>query len=114
MNTVALSFILSIDELICASAFTGTAKYMLDSLEPLPLFEPASVDGDMDTWERHQENRQWNICTPKIYFVTFPKRLFGILAVTIFFQYKYYVEHCQQRGDGSWISLDLHVPLEER
>jgi hypothetical protein len=42
MNAVALSFILSIDELICSGLFSDTSKHMLETIEPLPLFEVAA------------------------------------------------------------------------
>lgn len=99
--------------LICATLFTDKAKYMLDNLEPLPLYEVDVLESDHETWDRHQLNRQWHIFTPKMIDLAFPNRLFGIVIVTVFFQVKYYVEHCQQQADGSWVSTDLHLPLED-
>jgi len=113
MNTVALAFILEVDEVIGSTLFTGMAARMLQSLEPLELFEPVGSDRDMDIWERHEMNRKVSFCSIRLFNKTFPKRLVGIIAVTAFFHCKYYLEHCRQKRDGSWIGFDLHLPVHE-
>merc|ERR550537_1041540 len=95
LNTVALAFILTIDELICSNLFTGRAKYMLERLEPRVVLEPVSTD-DMDVWQRHQEDRQWKVWQFDLHYRIFPMKLFFIGAITGFFITKYYFEHCHK------------------
>jgi len=113
MNAVALSFILSIDELICASLFSDTSKNMLEHIEPLPLFEAAVFEDDRDVWERHQIRRRWNIFSFELYNQIFSVRLFSMIGATAFFQVKYFREHCEHQEDGSWVAKTLREPLSD-
>lgn len=113
MNAVALSFILSIDELICAGLFSDTSKHMLDALEPLPLFETVDQDDEKQIYERHQEERQWSFLRLELYKTIFPTRLSLMILCTGFFQFKYFIEHCEKLEDGSWVGKDLHLPAQD-
>jgi hypothetical protein len=113
MNAVALSFILSIDELICAGLFSDTSKHMLDSLEPLPLFEAVDQESEKSIYERHQTERQWTCFTLNLYATIFPRRLGLMLFCTVFFQFKYFLEHCDKLEDGSWVGKELHLPVTD-
>jgi len=113
MNAVALSFILSIDELICAGLFNDAAKRMMENIEPLPLFEPEDMEGDRETWERHQIHRQWTFFTFELWNQVFSLRLFCMIGATAFFQFKYYQDHCVVQEDGSMVGIDLRMPLSD-
>lgn len=114
INAVALSFILSIDELIVLALGSPSTSYMLEHLERFPLFETSDEedDSEKDAWDKHQEDKQWSL--KGLFLVAFPFRLCYMLFLTSFFILKYYIEQCVRTADGSWISKDVHLPLREQ
>merc|ERR1712232_205343 len=61
INAVALGFILSVDETIC-SLSSGVTKYMVEHLEPYPLFDIADEEDDTekDAYEKHLADMQYS------------------------------------------------------
>jgi hypothetical protein len=113
LNSVALSFILSIDELICASLFSETSKQMLIHCEPLPVYEPAESENELECFERHQMHRHWGFLSAELWYYVISGRLVCMASVTAFFQIKYFSEHCIQNPDGSLMPQDLYLPLTD-
>jgi hypothetical protein len=114
LHAVAILFVISVDELICTGLQSDTCKHMLESLEPLALLEPVNVDSEKQIWERHQLQRNWSLLSWELYPMMIPSQLVFMIGVTAFFQFKYYVEHCDRSQDGSFVGKTLRLPVEDR
>jgi len=112
INAVALAFILAIDELICGALVSPVSLYMTTNTQAFEFVCVADEedDSEQDAYNKHQVDKIWNICSLELWCYMIPMRLFQIMGVTGFFIGKYYLEHCQQTSDGSWVSLDVHLP----
>jgi len=112
INAVALAFILNLDEIIYEAMFSDAAKDMLSRLEDYEdiNYEEFATPDDMEIYMMHQENRQWNLLSPRFYMLVFPVRMFAMISVLAFFLLKYYMEHCVHLPDGSFVGKDLHLP----
>merc|ERR1712014_428837 len=106
MNAIALAFILGLDELIFETLFSDTAKFMIDELQPLPLYDEEEQDNLLDAYQQHQKNRQFNLYSPRLLRLVFPTSLVGVISVTFLFQMKYYTENCRYMEDGSMVPKD--------
>lgn len=116
INAVALAFILSIDELICGTLMSPISTYMVEHLEPFPLFETADEEDDTeeDAFAKHQLDKdKLNIFSVSLWLHVFPLRFLGIVIVTAFFICKYYSEHCITESDGSLYSKPVLAPLSD-
>ncbi|CAE7237323.1 PEPM [Symbiodinium sp. CCMP2592] len=67
---------------------------------------------EQEECRRQQLARNWHCWTPALWAALIPRRLLGMLAVSSFFVFKYYVEHCVHLDDGSWVSKPLRLPKE--
>merc|ERR1712232_1410577 len=111
INTAALSFIISVDELLCSALFNDTAKHMLENIEPLVhISDELTTMTDMEAYEKNQASREWSLFSLKLYRMLFPVRLFLMVSVTGFFIWKYYFEHCNLTSDGSYVAKDVFLP----
>jgi hypothetical protein len=107
VNSMALAFILSIDELIFETATAGRTKYMMDNTEPFHLHQLtvercASEETVRSEDESHR--RTWMI--PDFY----PRRLVFVVVLTCVFMAGYYYKRCEKSADGTWVSKPLHLP----
>eukprot|EP00931_Biecheleriopsis_adriatica_P066019 TRINITY_DN40443_c0_g1_i1.p1 TRINITY_DN40443_c0_g1~~TRINITY_DN40443_c0_g1_i1.p1 ORF type:complete len:438 (-),score=69.91 TRINITY_DN40443_c0_g1_i1:197-1510(-) len=110
-NTVALAFILNLDEAMYQSLNSDASRQMLASLEPFSKIEPGwHRVSEEDMFEKHQKNRDWNIFSSTLYKLSTPIRFFSVVTTLLFFQVKYYLEHCLFLDDGSWVSKDVTLP----
>eukprot|EP00439_Symbiodinium_sp_Y106_P082214 s279_g21.t1 len=114
INCVALGFILQIDELMMGIMPPECTK-MLEVLkgyakENRPQTHLPDALQKSSLWKLRVEN--WHCWTPALWAALIPRRLLGMLAVTSFFVFKYYVEHCVHLDDGSWVSKPLRLPKE--
>merc|ERR1712113_921587 len=87
INCVALSFILSIDEIICTALTSSITQYMVEKLEAFPLFETADEEDDTekDAYDKHQLDKQWNWLSAKLWLTILPIRFLGMILTTSFF-----------------------------
>jgi len=111
VNCMALSFVLSIDEMIFSRLATMASKHMMCNLEDLALFdthveEHETEEEVVSRYDREEFGRKkW-----KILLLVLPRRLMAISALMAFFICKYYYNNCQWQGDGSWISKPIFMP----
>merc|ERR1719456_1615715 len=81
VNSMALAFILSIDELIFETATAGRTKYMMDNTEPFHIWnramETEAPEEVLLNLERDHERRTF--WCPDL----FPQRLVLVMALTI-------------------------------
>eukprot|EP00928_Gymnodinium_smaydae_P042585 TRINITY_DN2864_c0_g1_i1.p1 TRINITY_DN2864_c0_g1~~TRINITY_DN2864_c0_g1_i1.p1 ORF type:complete len:523 (+),score=90.63 TRINITY_DN2864_c0_g1_i1:106-1569(+) len=110
INSVALSFILSIDELICHTLVAPVVKRMLNLIEPYrPPARPEP--SDQAVYEAHQYERSVSCCSFLFWWHCFPSKPGFVVITTCFFIWKYYTEHCvQSNEEGGWISQPVQVP----
>lgn len=112
MNSMALTFILNIDEMVFAVLTTVPVKLMMHKLEDFDLFDIA-VDEDASDEVVLQEYIQNQLGHGMAFFKRLvPKRLITIAALMIFFVFKYYTLHCDETQDGSLVSKPLYLPTE--
>lgn len=107
VNSMALAFILSIDELIFETATAGRTKYMMDNTEPYHMHKlsgetQAPYEDIFSEDDKHQ--RSW--WCPDFY----PRRLVVVVVLTGIFLTLYYVTRCEKSADGTWISKPLFLP----
>lgn len=114
INTVALAFILSIDELIFASLMPTMAKHMMENIGDYQVGNvQESTYWSHDALKKHKLDLRWGATTPSLYTRVFPMRLLAIGGITLFFITKYYVESCRRAPDGSLVAKDVHLPASE-
>merc|ERR1712228_341618 len=110
---IALTFILNIDELICANFTSVTVGYVLEKLEE---FQSADMEAEAkmtheDVLERYT---QMHRITRKDILVWFwalvPKRFLLTVLLTFWFAHDYYVRHCVSSEDGTWVSRPTYLP----
>jgi len=116
MNSVALAFILSLDELICESVMSPVTQYVLDNLEPYRIIsddcEASEHISDKDAFSMNSLDKQWSLWSFKFWkgMARTPVQLLMVGLLTAFFTAKYYFEHCHMDEDGSWISIPIKEP----
>jgi len=107
VNSMALAFILSIDELIFETATAGRTKYMMDNTEP---YHPHKLAAEKCAPEEHilceDERHRRSMFCPDL----FPQRLLFVVVLTWIFLSVYYYTRCEQAPDGTWVSRPLHLP----
>ncbi|CAJ1395511.1 unnamed protein product [Effrenium voratum] len=118
VNSVALAFILQIDELLCSELMSETSKQILEMLEDYELsgFEEANAVERMREDELLQEY-QSNLASEWSWremasFV--PYKLILVLVFTFGFVELYYSVHCVRSEDGGYVSREMHLPLSTR
>mmetsp|Transcript_104254 Transcript_104254/g.270240 ORF Transcript_104254/g.270240 Transcript_104254/m.270240 type:complete len:463 (+) Transcript_104254:173-1561(+) len=111
VNCMALTFILSIDEMVFEKLATVAAKHIMNSLQDKPLFELPDEENEVDesSLQRFQADEfghhRW-----KLLCLVLPKRLLIILGVLAFFTCRYYYQYCDRTEDGSWVSKAVYTP----
>jgi hypothetical protein len=107
VNSMALAFILSIDELIFETATAGRTKYMMENTEPFHLHNVEDEKSASEEYIMAEDERcRRSIFCPDL----FPKRLLFVVALTWLFLSLYYVTRCERAPDGTWVSLPLFLP----
>eukprot|EP00929_Paragymnodinium_shiwhaense_P005260 TRINITY_DN10697_c0_g1_i1.p1 TRINITY_DN10697_c0_g1~~TRINITY_DN10697_c0_g1_i1.p1 ORF type:complete len:642 (-),score=142.35 TRINITY_DN10697_c0_g1_i1:62-1987(-) len=111
VNSVALTFVLNIDEMMF-ELMSDATKMCLSSSSDLLLYdyeveESLPEEEIMEIYGRQQELRHsglWDLAS------FFPKKLFVACALTIWFVMEYYFSHCQYIGSWTWFSKDMYLP----
>ncbi|CAK9010192.1 Uncharacterized protein SCF082_LOCUS10575 [Durusdinium trenchii] len=117
VNSVALAFILQIDELLCSELMPGseTTKTLLDMVQDYELHGYTEAgDGDEDDgfhsgqdYEKHLDaDWSWYEIMSLV-----PYKLVVVLLFTMLFVRLYYWTHCVQNEDGGYVSREMRHPL---
>jgi len=114
VNSVALAFILQIDELLCCALMSDTTRAILGKIEDYHLEDydkEIAVESmtDEELLERYDEQKTgfglsdlWD---------TFPVKLCFVFLLTFFFVELYYVRHCVTSETGGRVSHSMRLPL---
>jgi hypothetical protein len=111
VNTTALSFVLTTDELILERLATKATKHMMANIEEQQLFDytPYTDETDQQALERYDtQEMSWRVASHS--FPLLPKRLLWTVLLMAFFTAEYYVHNCTQAQDGGWVSKDMYLP----
>lgn len=112
MNSVALTFILNIDEMIFATFTTVAVKHMMARMEDYELFNVEAEENETEDEALHRfcreefGSRSWGTFFRRLN----PKRLLYVLAAMAVFNIQYYLANCDRQPDGSWLSKPLYMP----
>lgn len=112
MNCVALTFILSLDEMVFATFATVAVKHMLGECQDFELFEVVDEEQEADEVALHR------FCRDELHSFSFarlsrmlvPTRLIFVASMMAVFYSHYYLANCQMEEDGSWVSKPIHSP----
>merc|ERR1711972_183020 len=114
VNSVALTFILGIDEMMFQNLMATSTKDMLIKMEAYPLHRPG-LDDDVSldelTAKYEKQFDHWN-CSDLLGLL--PVKLVTGFILTLVFGYEYYSRHCTlPPGNhiiGGWVSKDMYAP----
>eukprot|EP00931_Biecheleriopsis_adriatica_P061305 TRINITY_DN3685_c1_g1_i1.p1 TRINITY_DN3685_c1_g1~~TRINITY_DN3685_c1_g1_i1.p1 ORF type:complete len:445 (-),score=74.54 TRINITY_DN3685_c1_g1_i1:134-1468(-) len=108
-NSVALGFILSIDELLFENLSTADTKDLMGMLQG---FNVKTLDYDPSLSEEETLEKDYNE-RQNVFFLTsaIPIRLLQVVILTTAFVLEYYLTHCNlDPGTGSWVPDPLYLP----
>lgn len=109
VNSTALGFILSIDEVLFSSLSNPMGLHMMERLEARPLYDLSEEDEaeDEHVVRRHTESRSGILdCV----LTMIPLKLVVVIGVWSFAMANYYLSNCEQSADGTWVSKRLYLP----
>jgi len=118
-NSVGLTFILSIDELVGEALLEEEIQEFLDLCQDFPLYDTEKVKElstltDDEILQKYQETqrgcRAWSVWDV---LELFPRRLFEALMGTALFVFLYYNTHCiaNDEDEGNLVSKPIHTPV---
>lgn len=119
VNAMALTFVLSIDEMIIERFGTVATKHMMERLEAWPLFDTDREETESmeEAYERHCEEETDSTAflgDCKLLVLLLPKRLLFVVLLMVIFMIKYYISNCNLSEDGFWVSKDMYLPKRVR
>lgn len=114
VNSVALAFILQIDELLCNELMSETTRTMLGKLEDYHLegyeseiaVENMTDEEVLDKYEKANQGR-WGL---QELWDSFPARLVAVFILTGDFVWVYYARHCVTSAAGGSVSHSMRLP----
>mmetsp|Transcript_32993 Transcript_32993/g.94780 ORF Transcript_32993/g.94780 Transcript_32993/m.94780 type:complete len:463 (+) Transcript_32993:201-1589(+) len=111
INCMALTFVLSIDEMIFSRLLTVASRHIMANLEDLPMFDEPEFERQADevTLQRFMEKEYGSSKLNVLCFVV-PKRFLLIVVLLVLFVTKYYYEYCDRAEDGSLVSKPMFFP----
>mmetsp|Transcript_69509 Transcript_69509/g.180402 ORF Transcript_69509/g.180402 Transcript_69509/m.180402 type:complete len:444 (-) Transcript_69509:60-1391(-) len=116
MNSMALTFVINLDEMIFQVLTTLPVKHIMDNLEEYALFqledEERETDDDILARFMHTElgKQKWK----RFVSLLLPKRLVTVVFLWSFFVWNYYRLNCETKPDGSSVSKPLRLPTVVR
>jgi len=115
VNSMALTFVLDVDEMIIDKFGTHATKYIVQHTEPYPLFDSEKEDAEMPdkVYRRQQKAEQVTLrllLDPRFYWFLVPKKLVLVILFTVIFLFRYYYAYCDRGEDGNWVSKDMYYP----
>jgi hypothetical protein len=109
LNSLAMTFILEMDELIFGVLTTVPVKHMMANLEDYRLFSIEAWDHatEDDSLQQFQEelSGRWS----NFFRVLLPRRFITVVAITVIFVLKYYARNCVKNEDGGWVSKPMYA-----
>merc|ERR1712224_641418 len=107
VNSTALAFVLTLDELIFTTLSADATKFMMNRLNGFPVkTQEEMIDlNDEDAVLERSSINFW--CTSRLLVVKAPLVVALWLATCGF----YYMHMCRRAEDGTWISVPVHTPL---
>ncbi|CAJ1346531.1 unnamed protein product [Effrenium voratum] len=115
VNSVALSFILQIDELLCQEMMNEKVHQILAKLEVHLLDEGDNIHDlermtDQGLYEKNQQEivGRWN---PRDLWSLVPMKLLTVGAITWGFVYRYYATNCVHNEADGLVSKPLGLPV---
>lgn len=100
VNSMALAFVLNIDELVYVTFTAPEAKFLMDNL--VQYSPPPAPPSEWPAW------------LESIIFLMkllIPRRLFLTVSLSAIFIYYYYVQKCESGPDGVLVSRQMFLPL---
>mmetsp|Transcript_48037 Transcript_48037/g.88466 ORF Transcript_48037/g.88466 Transcript_48037/m.88466 type:complete len:498 (-) Transcript_48037:72-1565(-) len=109
VNSVALTYVLSIDEMICSSLMPDACHTILEKCENFELF-------DVDTKLKELESDETMLdayggrhrCS--ILLSVIPVKFIVVLLLCWLFIWDYFSMHCERDADGRWVSKSMYRP----
>mmetsp|Transcript_17693 Transcript_17693/g.41021 ORF Transcript_17693/g.41021 Transcript_17693/m.41021 type:complete len:497 (+) Transcript_17693:56-1546(+) len=109
VNSVALTYVLNIDEMVCSSLMSDACHTILERCEQFELFD---VDAKMKELEsddltlesyggRHRFSILWKVI---------PFKFIVVLLLTWLFIWDYFSMHCERDVDGRFVSKSMYRP----
>lgn len=114
MNSMAMTFILNLDELIFDVLTTLPVRHIMDNLEDYQLYSIETMERDSEEriLEKFQREELGHNRWRGLVFNIAPKRLLMVVGVCLIFLFKYYRINCILKGDGSRVSRPMFLPEE--
>merc|ERR1719183_1883764 len=101
VNTTALSFVLTTDELILERLATKATRYIMSVLEDQELFEHNSKETDQEALDWYNRN-EMSWCLGGHVIPLVPARLCWTTFLMAIFTAEYYYHNCKLTEDGSY------------
>jgi len=111
VNTTALSFVFTLDELILERLTTKATKHIMANLQDYDLFDDKVYEEESDQEALDRYNKQemtWRMSGRDWWLL--PRRLFWSVVLMMLFTAEYYLHNCVKMEDGSWVSVDMFLP----
>jgi len=111
VNTTALQFVFTTDELILDRLSTKATRHIMTNLQDYDLFDGTQyeVQSDQDALEKYAtEEMTWRMSNRDWWLL--PRRLFWAVVLMILFLVEYYYHNCKRMDDGSLVSTDQFYP----
>jgi len=117
VNSVAMGFLLSLDELVVDALLSKTMDNLTETCDPYDYQETAEAQKLNADETVRLYGSALSTCTAmgfcrllvEIFFKKMIK-FYMIVLMTAFFIGKYYLEHCEYKG-GQWVSGPVHRPV---
>eukprot|EP00931_Biecheleriopsis_adriatica_P087336 TRINITY_DN61825_c0_g1_i1.p1 TRINITY_DN61825_c0_g1~~TRINITY_DN61825_c0_g1_i1.p1 ORF type:complete len:538 (-),score=19.31 TRINITY_DN61825_c0_g1_i1:104-1717(-) len=112
VNTTALSFVLTSDELMLERLSTGATRYILEHVETYTFYDHTIYKdmSDQDILAQFDETEMACCASRSHRFSIIPRRLVWTVFFMIVFIGEYYVHSCTRLSDGSLVSIPVHTP----
>lgn len=111
VNSVALTFVLNIDEMFF-ELMSDAAKVMLECHSEMKFYDEDQEENlpeelIMEEHSIRQELSHWTIGDS---VSLFPVKLVTVCILTLYFVGNYYIERCNYRGNFLWASKTMYLP----
>mmetsp|Transcript_130890 Transcript_130890/g.407005 ORF Transcript_130890/g.407005 Transcript_130890/m.407005 type:complete len:445 (-) Transcript_130890:317-1651(-) len=118
LGAVAMTFVLSIDEMALDTLGTIASKHIMTNLEPFPVHgsDRDSMPKGADELLSRVANKSSHSSLKVAFSVLVPKRLMLVIVLMFLAVAKYYHKNCYSTeghwwpGDGTWVSVDMYTP----
>jgi len=108
VNSVALSFLLTLDETITDAMLSAEVNHLLDECKDFPLYQ----EGDLHTRSDQETLNKSEMMAPgglRLIWEMIPKVIVVCLLLLFWLVMRYYTLHCNY-VNGKWVSKDMYLP----